>query len=241
MKRIVMWLQGLVALLLLAAPLHAAPIKVMTEDYPPFNMAGEGGKVVGLSTEVVEELFKRAGVEYTLTLMPWKRAYEDTLSTPGTALFSTTRTPERETLFKWVGPLVTNNWVFFAKSDATLSVNSLDEAKAYSVGGYNGDAAAEYLAAQGFSKLQLAANDAANAKKLEAGRIDLWATGEYLAPYLAKKEGVAAPKVVFKFKETQMSLAFNKETPDDLIQKLNDTLKGMVDDGTMAKISAKYQ
>ncbi|BBQ54171.1 hypothetical protein WP2S18C03_32520 [Aeromonas veronii] len=82
---------------------QAAPLNVMTEDYPPFNMQGEGGKIVGLSTEVVEELFKRAGVEYKITLMPWKRAYEDTLSTPNTALYSTTRTPERETLFKWVG------------------------------------------------------------------------------------------------------------------------------------------
>ena len=61
---------------------QAAPLNVMTEDYPPFNMQGEGGKIVGLSTEVVEELFKRAGVEYKLTLMPWKRAYEDTLGTP---------------------------------------------------------------------------------------------------------------------------------------------------------------
>lgn len=144
---------------------QAAPLNVMTEDYPPFNMQGEGGKIVGLSTEVVEELFKRAGVEYKLTLMPWKRAYEDTLGTPNTALYSTTRTPEREALFKWVGPLVNNNWVFFSSSTANITVSSLDDAKQYSVGGYNGDAAAEYLKAQGFTKLQLAANDTANVKK----------------------------------------------------------------------------
>ena len=89
----------------------------MTEDYPPFNMQGEGGKIVGLSTEVVEELFKRAGVEYKLTLMPWKRAYEDTLGTPNTALYSTTRTPEREALFKWVGPLVNNQLGVFLQLD----------------------------------------------------------------------------------------------------------------------------
>ena len=220
---------------------QAAPLNVMTEDYPPFNMQGEGGKIVGLSTEVVEELFKRAGVEYKLTLMPWKRAYEDTLGTPNTALYSTTRTPEREALFKWVGPLVNNNWVFFSSSTANITVSSLDDAKQYSVGGYNGDAAAEYLKAQGFTKLQLAANDTANVKKLEAGRIDLWATGQYLAPYLANKEKVASPKQVFVFKETQMSLAFNKDTPDELITKLNEILAAMKADGTIDKINAKYQ
>jgi polar amino acid transport system substrate-binding protein len=65
--------------------------------------------------------------------------------------------------------------VFFAKPDSTLNITSLEQAKQYSVGGYNGDAVAEYLAVQGFAKLQLASNDRANAKKLEAGRIELWA------------------------------------------------------------------
>ena len=219
----------------------AQPLNVLTEDYPPFNMQGEGGEIVGLSTEIVKELFKRAGVEYTLTLMPWKRAYEDTLNNPNTALFSTTRTPEREGLFKWVGPLVNNNWVFFGNPASNIKINSLEEAKAYSVGGYNGDAAAEYLMAQGFPKLQLATNDAANAKKLDSGRIDLWATGEYLAPYLAASEKVASPKPLFTFKETQMSLAFNKAESDALIQKLNNTLAEMEKDGSVAKIKAKYQ
>jgi polar amino acid transport system substrate-binding protein len=220
---------------------QAAPLRVMTEDYPPFNMQGEDGKIIGLSTEVVEELFKRAEVEYKIALMPWKRAYEDTLSTPNTALYSTTRTPERETLFKWVGPLVNNNWVFFSNSTANISITSLEDAKQYSVGGYNGSAAAEYLKAQGFSKLQLAANDTANVKKLEAGRITLWATGQYLAPYLAKREKSANPKPVFAFQETQMSLAFNKDTSDETINKLNKILASMKADGTIEKINAKYQ
>ncbi|RSM32487.1 amino acid ABC transporter substrate-binding protein [Aeromonas salmonicida] len=230
-----------VSSVLAMSAVQAVPLNVMTEDYPPFNMQGEGGKIVGLSTEVVEELLKRAGVEYKLSMMPWKRAYEDTLSTPNNALYSTTRTPEREALFKWVGPLVNNNWVFFANPGSNVTIASLEDAKQYSVGGYNGDAAAEFLKAQGFDKLQLAANDTANVKKLAAGRIDLWATGEYLAPYLANQEKTTNPKPVFVFKETQMSLAFNKETPDDLINKLNEILAAMKADGTIEKINAKYQ
>jgi len=38
-----------------------------------------------------------------------------------------------------------------------------------------------------------------------------------------------------------MSLAFNKETPDDLINKLNEILAAMKADGTIEKINAKYQ
>ena len=216
------------------------PLEVLTEDYPPFNMMAEGNKISGLSTEIVEELFKRAGVQYSLKSLPWKRAYEQTLNSPNTALYSTTRTPEREALFKWVGPLVSNNWVFFAKSDSTLKVTSLDDAKQYSVGGYYGDAVAEYLAAQGFTKLQLAPNDRSNAKKLDAGRIQLWATGEYLGPYLAALEKAAPPKVIYTFRETQMSLAFNKNAPDELIKKLNDTLEVMRKEGVIDALNSKY-
>ena len=233
--------QGLLwAISLSCSAAFAAPLEVLTEDYPPFNMQGDGNQISGLSTEIVEELFKRAGVEYKITLLPWKRAYEQTQSTANTALYSTTRTPEREALFKWVGPLVSNNWVFCAKPDSTLSITSLEQAKQYSVGGYNGDAAAEYLAAQGFAKLQLASNDRANAKKLDAGRIELWATGEYLGPYLANLEKAPAPKAVFTFRETQMSLAFNKDTPDELIDKLNATLEAMRKDGVIDALNAKY-
>lgn len=112
---------------------QAAPLNVMTEDYPPFNMQGRGQ-----DCRAVDRGGRRAvqacRVEYKLTLMPWKRAYEDTLGTPNTALYSTTRTPEREALFKWVGPLVNNNWVFFSSSTANITVSSLDDAKQYSVG-----------------------------------------------------------------------------------------------------------
>ncbi|MEE9705247.1 transporter substrate-binding domain-containing protein [Aeromonas veronii] len=60
-------------------------------------------------------------------------------------------------------------------------------------------------------------------------------------PYLANKEKVASPKQVFVFKETQMSLAFNKDTPDELITRLNEILAAMKADGTIDKINAKYQ
>ena len=38
-----------VSSVLAMSAVQAAPLNVMTEDYPPFNMQGEGGKIVGLS------------------------------------------------------------------------------------------------------------------------------------------------------------------------------------------------
>lgn len=234
--------QGLLCSGLLASgSVYCAPLEVLTEDYPPFSMMSDDNKISGLSTEIVAELFKRAAVEYKISLLPWKQAYTRTRKTANTALYSTTRTPEREALFKWVGPLVNNHWAFFAKSDSPLSVASLNDAKQYAVGGYNGDAVARYLWTQGFEKLQLVYNERDNVKRLESGKIQLWATGEYLGPYFARQERVAAPKLLWTFREAQMSLAFNKSAPDELIKKLNDTLEEMRKDGVIAALSAKYR
>lgn len=225
------------------APLsvYCAPLEVLTEDYPPFSMMNDDNQISGLSTEIVEALFKRAGVEYNISLLTWKRAYARTRNTANTALYSTTRTPEREALFKWVGPLVKNHWAFFARHDSALSVASLNDAKQYSAGGYNGDAVARYLWTQGFEKLQLADSERDNLQLLASGKIKLWATGEYLGPYLARQEHVVAPKLLWTFREAQMSLAFNKSAPDELIKKLNDTLEEMRKDGVIDAISAKYR
>jgi polar amino acid transport system substrate-binding protein len=236
-----LWRGVLACACLVSAGLQAAPLEVLTEDSPPFSMLNSDGKVTGLSTEIVEELFKRAGVDYRISLLPWKRAYVRTRNTANTALYSTTRTPERELLFKWVGPLVTSHWALFATPDSPLRITELNAAKEYPVGGYEGDALARYLWTQGFTQLKLVHSERENLKRLEDGSIKLWASGEHLAPYIAQQEGVAAPKMLFTFREVQMSLAFHKSTPDELINKLNDTLDVMRKEGVIDALRNKYQ
>ena len=135
---------------LLMLQAHAQTIHLKTENYPPFNMVGAGDSIIGISTEIVETLFKRAGVDYTLELLPWQRAFSLALNEQDNAVFSTTRTAQREEKFKWVGPLVKNNWVFLAKKSRNISVQNLEEGKDYRVGGYQGDATALYLIDQGY-------------------------------------------------------------------------------------------
>ena len=226
--------------LVLAAPATAQTIFLKTETYPPFNLATDDGTITGISTEIVETLFQRAGVEYTLELLPWQRAFGMALEEDMTAVYSTTRTAEREPKFKWVGPLVENNWVFLAQQHRNIEVNSLDDARQYRIGGYQGDAVALYLADQGF-ELDLAPHDALNARKLDRGRIDLWATGHLLGPYTASLEGVSGLEPVFTFRETIMAIAMNIDTPDDIVDRLNAELAAMRAEGLLEQIEAKYQ
>ncbi|BBH53419.1 substrate-binding periplasmic protein [Fluviispira sanaruensis] len=218
-------------------------INAVTEHYPPYNMI-ENESIVGVSAEIMQELFKRAKVNYTLNIYPWAHSYKLALEEPNTVVFATSRTPEREKLFKWVGPIGESNWVFFAKEGSTIKINTLDEAKKHRVGGYNDDATADYLKKNGFipgKSLILANNEVQNAFKLEAGRIDLWATGALLGPYISKSEKTGKIVEVFTIKKSELYAAFNKRTDDALIKKLNDLLIQMNKDKTIEKINKKYK
>ncbi len=218
----------------------ATPQLVLTtENYPPFNMQdGETKRVIGISTDIVREIMKRTKVPYSIKFLPWQRAFGMALKNEGTCVFSTTETAGRKPNFKWVGPLVENNWTFFGRADSTIHIRSIDDARRFVIGGYKGDAVAVFLENEGFS-LDLASHDLVNARKLSAGRFDVWATGQYLGPYLAQQAGVAI-KPLFTFRKTVMSLACNKNVDDTLIQRMNQTLEELRREGFIDKIAAKY-
>ncbi len=199
-----------------------------------------GGNITGLSTEVVREMFKRANIDYSLTLrFPWKRVFRLTLEKPNYGLFSTTRTPEREDLFKWVGPLVVNKWVFLAKPGSEIKLTKLDDAKRLRVGGYKGDALANYLESEDF-KIITSFRDNENAVKLMSDKIDLWASGHMSGVYFAAQEGIMGLKPLLTFKKTEMYLAFNKETSDSVINALQQALDGMMKDGSYDQLTKRY-
>ena len=217
----------------------AAPLVITTEDYPPFNMP-KGTDVSGMSTDILKKALEIAKVESGITVYPWKRAYDMALNDSNTCVYSTTLTDQRQPLFKWIGPLVQDNWVLFAKGDSQIKISSLDDAKQYTIGSYLDDAKSQFLKDKGM-KVDEAATDTVNPKKLDAGRIDLWVSGVFSGPYIANQQGVTGLKPVFTIKDAQMYLACNKGVPDDVVTKLNDTLKQMASDGTTAGLQKAYQ
>lgn len=221
-------------------------VVLLTENFPPYNMAINGknfaqeDSIDGIAVDIVKEMFKRAGVQYSLTLrFPWDRIYKLALEKPGYGVFVTARLPERESQFKWVGPIGPDDWVLLAKADSKITLNNLDEAKRYRVGAYKGDAMANYLAEHGFEPV-LALRDQENAGKLQEGSIDLWASGDPAGRYLAKQVGVTGLKTVLRFNSDQLFLALNRETPDAVVQKLQAALDKMRAEGFVDDVLNSY-
>ncbi len=246
-----LWLAAASALLLMASVARAEidpnyNVVLLTENFPPYNMAINGknfaqeDNIDGIAVDVVREMFKRAGIPYSLTLrFPWDRIYKLALEKPSYGVFVTARLPEREALFKWVGPIGPDDWVMLARGDSKLVVNNLQQAKQYRIGAYKGDAIAEHLEKEGLQPVT-SLRDQENAKKLMAGQIDLWATGDPAGRYLARQEGVSGLKTVLRFNSAQLYLALNKEVPDEVVQKLQSELDKMRAEGIVDSILNSY-
>ena len=219
---------------------------LLTENFPPYNMAVNGknfardDKIEGIAADIVREMFKRAGIHYNLTLrFPWERIYKLALEKPGYGVFVAARLPEREELFKWVGPIGPDDWVLLGRSDSSIVLNSLEDAKQYKVGAYKGDAIAEHLVEKGLQPIT-ALRDQLNASKLMAGQIDLWATGDPAGRYLAKQEGVSGLKTILRFDSAELYLALNKQVPDEVVRKLQGELDKMRAEGVVDSMTKRY-
>ncbi|POZ63844.1 hypothetical protein [Chromobacterium alticapitis] len=88
---------------------QAEPARWLTDNDAPFNLPDAHGGVTGISSEMV--MFRRAGIDYRIEMQPWARAYNLAQIDPRACLFSTTRTPGREKLFVWIGPLLTKRYL----------------------------------------------------------------------------------------------------------------------------------
>ncbi|KAF1020958.1 MAG: hypothetical protein GAK37_03519 [Pseudomonas sp.] len=223
-----------------------APLVLLTENFPPYNMAKNGKNfakdenIEGIAVDIVRETFKRAGIAYNLTLrFPWERVYKLALEKPGYGVFVMARVPEREALFKWVGPIGPDDWVLLAKADSPLELNSLAQAKGYRVGAYKGDVIALSLEKQGLNPV-IVLRDQDNAQKLMAGQLDLWATGDPAGRYLARQMGITGLKTVLRFNSAELFLALNKNVPDETVAKLQAALDQLRKEGVVDQIMARY-
>jgi polar amino acid transport system substrate-binding protein len=219
---------------------QAPRLYITTESAAPSSMR-EGNEVTGIDTDKVRGIMARTGVGHTIELLPWKRAYNAALQRPDGCVFSTTRTPERERLFKWVGPIDEAEWVLMGRADRSFQLHSLEDARALRIGTYHGDARDQYLRARGF-EVDPAPNDLLNPPKLLVNRIDLWAATRRPGSRVLAQHGWSRQIVpVLSFNRVGMYLACNRAVPDALVERMNEALEAMARDGTLRHIERKYE
>jgi polar amino acid transport system substrate-binding protein len=229
--------------LLFSMPCSAAhSLSILTEEYPPFNFT-QNGEVTGFTTQVVQEIIRRLGIDDNIEVVPWARGYERLRTEPNVVLFSTARTAERESLFHWVGPIYTEHLSFYARKTDIRPINSLQAAKeTRSIATYRADYGEQTLQSLGFTNLDSSNNPQSCVRKLMSGRADLWFVSNIGASKIAFEAGIDSEEIkeVFTYKQSSSYIAFSKQTSLTTVQQWQKTLDEMKVDGTFRWLAQRW-
>ncbi|MEH6814352.1 MAG: ABC transporter substrate-binding protein [Motiliproteus sp.] len=218
----------------------------MTEEFKPYQYEGLNGKAEGFSVALVRQVFERAKVpirDGAIQLYPWARGYRYVSTQADTALFMMTRTPGRETKFKWVGPLAPRKVWLYGLSDRKLALHSLQQAKERTVASYNDSAMTNYLTELGFKNLELVSGQGQLVLMLLRGRVDLIPSVDVMIE--SQLRGMDFPvdiveKQIILDDRSDFHIALSLSTPDKVMNRLQKALDEMITSGDYQTLFNAY-
>ncbi len=217
--------------------------QIYTENYPPLTFRDAYGNITGFGSEVTREIMNRNKVYADINLTLWSIGYELALQNPNFCLFTMDRTPARDSLFQWVGPLGTNTTFFYTKTGSGISITSLDDARNLNaVGVVNSWFSAQYLISLGFTNLVSNADPVVMTQKLMNGEIDAFVCSSVTFPDILRSAGYTYNQVTpaFSLMSSDYYIAFSKNTPASIPAKWQAALDAMKADGTYNAIRNKW-
>lgn len=228
------WLLAAIALTLSLAP-RAAPsslqdLNFITEDYPPYNYLdkgvpkGEAVEILLAVSQLMNAPIERAKIQFK----PWARGYHQVLTGSGQVLFATSRTPARESQFKWAGPIVQEHIALVAKKQRGFAINHISQLQALRFGVVREDVTSELLAPLNLRPNQVAQgnNVVSIARMLAANRIDLWPVAPATAWKILERIQLDPNdyEIVAYLKASTLYYAFSPDVDDQLIEEFQAAL-----------------
>lgn len=217
-------------------------VQLFTELAAPFNyFTGELWECnfTGSSVELVNELQSRNIYQNNLAVTSWTDAYDVIQYMPNSALFTVARTPEREDLFQWVGPISNIRSCFYTKTESGIQITSLEEAKALNkIATPKGWFTHDFMINNGFENIvdsntpneafNLLMNDEVDALLLFDEGVK-WLTDTYQIPESDISEQ-------FEISSEKGYIAFSLDTDPAIVEKWQEQLDAMKSDGTFETI-----
>ena len=228
----------------------ASEIKMMTENYPPYNMEFEG-ELQGVSIDIVEEMLKQMNSKKKksdIELLAWSKGYDSVLKNKNHLLFATTRTKSRENLFKWVGPITKTSVGLTALKSKNITIKDTSELKNYRIGTVKSDIGETLLYENDIPKKNIYPIDGVNSLatsfyRLENEKIDMLSYETTVALYSADLNGYDTDdyEIVYTLQTGELYFAFNKLTSDEIINKWQEALDTIKKNGIYTNILNKYK
>lgn len=226
-----LYLLRIILFLIILPNCQADDLIVVTEEAPPYNFS-KGDLVLGYSTEIVQQVLDHAKLNYLIHVYPWARAYDMALKEPNTLIYTIVRTPERENLFQWIGPILPGKRFSFykLKSRTDITLKDINDVKKYKLGTVKDDVPHHFLSGYGFKENKnfiLMRDQTLNLSKLYSNRLDLIIDEESVLPTRLKNLNLDPNKVttaLFAF-EFGYYFALSAQSDEDLYLKIQQSFK----------------
>ena len=211
-------------------------------DFPPFEYLDDNGAVAGIEIDIMNLICENLGVELVIEQMDFDSVLPGVQAgkfTAGVSGISVTPAREKNTLF--TDPYCLAAQAIVVTSDSEIASKADLQGKTVSV--QTGTTAESFCIESGYEVKSFAANSDAQAAmttdKVDAWVIDDLTAAEMVAAY--NEENPDAPLVILDEAMTTepyaFAFAFGSE---ELVARINEILKGLLEDGTIAEIFEKH-
>ena len=206
-------------------------LTVVTEHWFPFNYLDEAGEISGTSTMVVKKVLDKAGINYSLNLYPWSRAFQIATTNKNVVIYSIMRTPQREDKFQWICPLQPGipQFIFKLTKRADITASDLQQAKGYKIGVNRGSHSYELIVSMGWEEgkdFTSVAETSHYFTLLLKGRVDLFVDTQQ--GMLEKLALAGLPPdyttALFQLYSADLCMAASLDTEATVVDKIRDAL-----------------
>ncbi|RQD83971.1 MAG: ABC transporter substrate-binding protein [Methanocalculus sp. MSAO_Arc2] len=212
---------------------EAPDLIYLTEDFPPFNYEEEG-ELKGIGVELLQEAYQEMGFplsDENIRIGFFSEGYQLTLTTPGYAFFSAARTPEREDLFLWAGPIGSYEIVLFSRRGSDITIHTHHDLNQYLIGAVEDDVSVGELLRAGVDGSRIITDpDPVNLIwMLDSDEIDLFASGDVAGEYLiAKATGKHGYfNQVYQLADVELFYIFHRETPKHHVEMFQAAIQAL--------------
>jgi len=221
------------------ADTSATPLTFISEQNPPVNYEDSNQKAAGFSVELLKLVWlQMAETPQSIRFLPWARAYYTAQTKSGSVLFATSRTADRENMFKWVCPISTSAVSLFQHKNNKYDLTTLTSISNYRIGVVRSDIAENVVMAKvrNHSRLVKAVSVEQLIRLLQSGKVDVIAAYEPVVYTTLQHLGLKASDYTKGLILEKMTdcYAFNQDTSDEVIQRYQQAL-------TKVRASAAYQ
>ena len=177
----------LTVIMLLPACVHAAALRVVTDDnYPPYLYRNPEGMIQGYEADIWKLWEQKTGVRVDLVATNWKDAQRRLLDGNADVIDMMFRTPERESLYDFSEPYVKQSVAIYVDA-SILGIHNVDDLKGFQIGVEAGDACIEKLHDSGVLDLRLYRNYSDMLESASRQQIKMFCLDEKPANYYLYK------------------------------------------------------